>query len=238
MKDNSTAVIVINYRQDKYLPALLDSIRRQTIAPKEIILVNNSGSAFDPGPRVIKIDNSRNTGFAAAVNLGIHKAMACRCSSFLVLNGDTKLASDCLEKLLDADKELVQPQVLLLKIPDRINTIGLRPTRLGLAYCIGYMRPAKKDSSVVEIPAFSGSAFFLTRSAYEKVGPFDERYFLYMEDVDYSLRARAKGITPHCALGSVVWHDYEFFRLGPKKMWHIFFNALRIRKRYRCLLRT
>jgi len=226
----SVAAVIVNFRQEGYLPALFESLSNQTLAPSSVVLVNSERTEFTPPQGTHVIDMARNMGYAAALNLGIDWAMRHGAGSVMLLNADTKLDRECLKTLTETGGDIVQPLVLLMRDPDRINVAGLKPTFLGVAYCMGYRKPRGwAGTSVREIPAASGSAMLVRRQVFDRIGAFDEEYFMYLEDLDFSLRAKNAGFIVVLNPGAIAWHEYRL-RLGPKKLFRLFDGSKKIRR--------
>lgn len=225
-----TAVIVVNYRQEAYLPALFGSLSAQTERDFFTVLVNSHPSRFEPPANTHVIEMAHNEGYAAALNRGIDWAMQRGAESVLLLNADTRLDSACLENLLSTDGDVVQPLILLMAKPERINVAGLKVTPLGVAYCMGYKKErAWAGQSVREVPAASGAAMLVRSRVFERIGPFDDAYFMYLEDVDFSLRARNAGFKVVLNPKAIAWHEYRL-SLGLRKIMWLFRGSRRIRK--------
>jgi GT2 family glycosyltransferase len=147
-----------------------------------------------------------------------------------LLNADIKLDSECLKNLLTTDGDVVQPLVLMMASPERINVAGLRPTSLGIAYCMGYKKPRSWAGEVArDIPAASGAALLVRRRVFERIGLFDTAYFMYLEDVDFSLRAKTAGFRVVLSPKAIAWHEYRL-KLGLRKILWLFRGSRRIRK--------
>lgn len=156
-----------------------------------------------------------NTGFAAAVNLGVRRT---RAAAVLVLNADTVLETDCADRLLealDADPSLagVQPRILQLEderstvASARVYSVGQALTRDGRALELGAGEPQGAEHHVAaEIFGVCGAAALLRRSLFEQLGGYDERYFAFYEDVDLNVRARIAGWRFTYVPAAVVWH--------------------------------
>lgn len=212
------AAVVVNFRQERYLPALLSSIERQTLPCSDTFLVHQHPSDFAAPAWCEPIVAPRNRGYAAGLNLGIERALERGCGAVLALNADVRLDARCVEQLLATQAEVVQPLLLLMQEPGRINAAGLRATPLGLAWCAGWRRPrAWAGEEVRPIAVASGAAMLVRRSVFERVGLFDEGFFLYLEDVEFSRRAAAAGCAIALQPKAVAWHDYRL-RLTPRKV--------------------
>ncbi|MEJ2866423.1 glycosyltransferase [Actinomycetospora sp. OC33-EN08] len=74
-----------------------------------------------------------------------------------------------------------------------------------------------RDTEVLEVPGgmtLGGASMMTTRATWDRLGGFDERYFLYQDDADLSLRARAAGIPLRIALRALVFHESGSARAG------------------------
>lgn len=205
----------------------------------EIIVVDNAshdGTATAvrerfPGVRLIV--SGRNLGFGGGANLG---AAAAGGDVLVFLNPDTVVTRGWLEALegaLAADPTvgLVTPKILLWRRPAVINACGTDVHVSGLTLCRGLGAPARAYDAPVEVGAVSGAAFAIRRELWQALGGLDATFFLYMEDVDLSWRARLVGARCLYVPDSIVYHDYRP-RLGPRKLY------LLERNRYWLLLKT
>jgi hypothetical protein len=195
-----TTAIVLNHDGARWLPACLDALGRQA-GSFEVLVVDNastdgSGAACErlPGVRLLRLDE--NLGFAAGNNAG---ARAARGADYLVfLNNDTEAEPGWLEAIvgtLDArpDAALATSHIVRLDDPSVVDSAGDGYLRAGGAFkrWHGQRRPPGMD--VEEVFGVCGAAFAIRRAAFERLGGFDERFFMVYEDVDLSYRARLAG---------------------------------------------
>jgi GT2 family glycosyltransferase len=108
----------------------------------------------------------------------------------------------------------------------------------GLTLCRGMGQPRAAFNSSSEVAAVSGAAFMIRRDIFLQIGGFDDRYFLYMEDTDLSLRARLEGWRILYVPDALVYHDYKLC-FGSHKIYYQernrYFMLLKI-YRFRTLL--
>lgn len=227
----SVAVIIVNYRQERYLKELLESLRCQSLCPAHTFLVHAAETDFRPPSWCETIHASGNPGYAGCVNLALPLALDRGAEAVLILNADTRLDVDCLDELMRTPADIVQPLILLMKKPDRIDVAGLVVTPFGMAYCSGYGRSRSwAGADPREIEAASGAAMLVHRRVFERAGLMDPSFFLYLEDVEFSQRARSAGFSIQLQPKAVVWHDHRL-RFTPRKIWLLVRNALRLRSR-------
>jgi N-acetylglucosaminyl-diphospho-decaprenol L-rhamnosyltransferase len=210
----SWAAVVINYETGPLLVDCVRSIVADTSAGVPEVVVVDNGSEDDsvsffqramPATRVVRAPG--NVGYARAANLGIAST---RADVVAVLNADTELApgsAAAMLRCLEARPEVgaVGPRVRNLdgtdypsarSIPSLLDAIG--HGALGLFFPKNRFtrryRQLDADPGVVrDVDWLSGSAMWLRRRALDETGGWDERYFMYMEDVDLCWRLRRAG---------------------------------------------
>lgn len=210
------SVVVVTHDSRHLLGDLVASLGPglEGVAGQELVVVDNAsrdGSAEEaerlaPHARVLRCPV--NGGYAAGINAGVAVAGASR--AVLVCNPDVRLERGCARALLDAlDMPATGIAVPRLVGADGCLQYSLRrdPTLLRAAAealaggsRVGRYAPlgevvadprAYRSPQVVDWAA--GAVLLLSRSCLEAVGPWDESYFLYSEEVDYALRARDRG---------------------------------------------
>ena len=197
-----SAVVIPNWNGARWLVGCLDAVAAQTRAPDEVVVVDNGSSddslailaAHPAGPRVIEV--GENLGFGAAANRGIAATDA---EAVALINTDVVLAEDWLEGALAALADhpraaAVATKMVTLADPGQLDDTGDFLGRDGAAIQRGKFR---RDDGGYDEPgevwgACAGAALY-RRDAVLAVGGFDERYFMYLEDVDLALRLRMAG---------------------------------------------
>ena len=219
-----TSVIVVAYNPGHFLRDCVTSIY-STQPQVEIVVVDNAstdGAVKDvktefPIIRVVR--SEQNNGFGAGNNLGATHATG----TFLVfLNPDAIVTDGWLEALVrplveDHSVGLVTPKVLLRNDPDHINVAGLNVHLSGISMCRGLGAPRAALDEVAEVAAISGVTFAARRDVFEAIGGFDEDFFLYIEDVDISVRAWLAGYRCLYVPRAVVLHDYDEVEVDTRK---------------------
>lgn len=154
-----------------------------------------------------------NRGYGAAVNVGVADPSLAAVDVIAVLNDDVVVESDWLEAILpefahDVRIGAVQPQLVLADTdPPLVNSLGVSIGPDGAGTDIGHgASSAGVDPAPHDIDVFTAGAVVFRRRFLDDVGGFDERYFLYYEDVDLARRGTARGWRYRCAPVSVVAH--------------------------------
>jgi len=219
------SVVVVSFEARDDLSACLASIDSHGGPGIQTIVVDNAstdGSAdvaarAKPDARLIR--NAENAGFGRACNQG---AAAAGASSLLFLNPDARLtpgALDALMRVLDEDAHvgIVGPRTvnddgtpqlsfgpalgLLAEWRQRRLVRGVRRRDPATLRRVEALTAAAADPDWV-----SGSCLLVRRRTFEQVGGFDEAFFLYEEDVDLCVRARAAGWSVRFEPRAVVRH--------------------------------
>lgn len=198
--------------------AFLTSASQLTYAHYRILVVDN-GSVNDSTSEITarfsdvqQIVNERNLGFAAGANVGIRYALVRGADFVFLLNNDTLIAPDALDLLVDAalaqDVGLAAPKILHTGDPQRIWSVGGWRNRVTLE--IASHRRGEPDVALYESPFevdfVTACGMLMKRQCLEEIGLFDERFFMYYEDSDYCLRARAAGYRLLVVPRARMWH--------------------------------
>jgi len=209
------SVVIVSYDSEAHIGACLDSLDRHlTGVTHEICVVDNASTdgtreVVARRPHVTLVANARNRGFAAAVNEGLaattgRLVMWINPDSALMDGGTSRLMAD-----LDAaaDVGIVGPCILdpdgalqrsARAFPSYDWAVGHRHswlTRLfpnnpySRRYLLGDLDPDR----VSDVDWVSGACLLHRRELVGRIGPLDERFFMYCEDVDFCLRARRAG---------------------------------------------
>ena len=205
----SLSIIIVNYRSWKRLDACLNSIALQSVENIEVIVLDNNSndghaqSFIEAHPQVKFILQDINGGFAQACNRGAKEANG---EWLLFLNPDTILQANNLRSLLD--KVATEPSWKLIGIK-QLNDIGrdTHPHGLFLTWwnvlpsirsLQQLLNPSKSkqrwSKDAISYPDWiSGSFVLLRKTDFEELGGWDERFWMYYEDMDLSKRAADKG---------------------------------------------
>ncbi len=157
------------------------------------------------------LSTGRNLGYAGGMNAGIDHALAGGATMVALLNDDVWVEPGWLGPLraaLDDNDRVgaVQPMLVFDTDPPTVNSLGVQLGADGAGRDVGYGEPLPTDTSPRPISIFTGGAVLLSAQFLREVGSFDERYFLYYEDVDLALRGAETGWRYMCRPDSVVHH--------------------------------
>ena len=215
---NHIAVVVLTWNNRQYTLDCLASLARQTL-PHTVYVVDNASTDETPAavaaqfPAARVIINTENLGFAGGNNVGLDAAFAGGADAVLVVNNDTTLEPDAIERMAEAadahpEAGVLSPVILFARPPHSVWFAGATTNPwTGRTYHQHYH--ASYDAiarDIREIERTTGCAMLITRACYERVGGFNAALFMYFEDVEYSLRARDAGFSILLIPSAVIYH--------------------------------
>lgn len=213
------AVVVLTFRRDP--AALVHTVRGVLAADGTdlVMVVDNGGSAGAAladiaADRLVVVPTGDNLGYAGGMNVGLRAALARGATAVALLNDDVRVAADWLtplQRVLTADPSLGAVQPMLVdegSQPATVNSMGVDVGADGAGVDLHRGAPADADwPEVVPIERFTGGAVLMRAAFVADVGVFDERFFLYYEDVDLGARGARRGWRYACVPASRVWHE-------------------------------
>ncbi|MDP6923086.1 MAG: glycosyltransferase family 2 protein [Lutibacter sp.] len=217
MPNAKIAIIVLNWNTYQLTFRCLQQLARIDYHPYEIILVDNA-SQDGSGPRLAAdfpqcryVQNSTNLGFTGGNNQAL-AALQGQADYLMLLNSDTEVSPDFLAPLLarlEADPTLAAVQPLILEQGKRKriwNAGGDFHAMFGLPLT----RHKGRKPEQVQIAPFTdwitGCCILVRSTILEEIGPLDDAFFAYFEDVDWSLRMRAQGHRLGVVPESIIYH--------------------------------
>ncbi|MGD9099972.1 MAG: glycosyltransferase family 2 protein [Anaerolineae bacterium] len=211
-------LVTLNWNRLDDTLAFLASVEQLTYARYRVLVVDNASTDGSRGaiaarfPDVEQLLNARNLGFAAGANAGLCYALERGADWVWLVNNDTHVAPDALDLLVDAatacDAGLASPMILYTADPGRIWSVGACRSQVTLEItgCRRGQRDTTLPPSPFEVDFVTACGMLMQRECLERVGLFDERFFMYYEDSDYCLRARAAGYRLLVAPQARMWH--------------------------------
>ena len=250
---DKTAVIVLHYKGEKDTRECLKSLFQKKVSRNRlnIIVVINSGSENflrqlkEEFPDIVPIESKKNTGFAKGNNLGINKALTLDCENIILLNNDTIVGNSFIDEFVSfAEKDsplgLLSPKIYFARgyeyHSNRYKEIekgkviwyagGVIDWQNIYAFHRGVDEVDRGQFDQVEETDFAtGCCMLIKKSVIKKIGLLDEKYFLYFEDVDYSIRARQNGFQVVYYPKVNIWHKNAASSDKPGSGLHIYYQT-------------
>ncbi|MFC1612293.1 glycosyltransferase family 2 protein [Patescibacteria group bacterium] len=235
-------IIIVSHNSRPYVDELFLSLLKVQYPNFEIIFIDNAstdGSAdyvkqnfLNKFSKLKILRSSKNLGFAGGNNVGLEYLTEGDFDYAYLLNQDTIVEPDFLEKVLEKMEKgvaSVQSLILLHNKDERINTLGNAIHFLGFGYCYGYgwkkacvdkyLEKWRARDSELNIAYGSGAGLLLNMKALKQVGFFDEDFFMYHDDTDLGWRLRLAGYKNVLAPDSKIYHKYKFSKSIKKYYW-------------------
>ncbi|WP_245602933.1 glycosyltransferase family 2 protein [Leisingera methylohalidivorans] len=196
-------IITVTYNSS----AVVESLLRSIPSPVPCILVDNASQdaedtrALAAAYGALFIENPKNTGFGPACNQGAAQAD----TEFLFfVNPDAELFEDTLVHLLAAADAHPKASAFNTRIVKGDGSLFFKRRSKLIPKSLWLDRDAAKQDG--EVPVLSGGALLVRKSAFEHVGGFDPKIFLFHEDDDLSLRLKAECGPLRYVYGAQVRH--------------------------------
>ncbi len=239
-------IIILHFNNTADTISCLISCRKIMYENFRMLVVDNSGaegSGFQQEETVDILQTGKNLGYAGGMNVGIRHALKEGAEYVWLLNNDTVVDGRCLDHMVRAAESdervgMVGPKIYYLDKPDAIWYAGgeVALERGGLTSHIG--KDIKDDGSYNERSVteyVTGCSILTKRQMIEDVGLLDEKYFLYFEDADWSLRARQRGWKLIYEPNAKVWHKegaQSEKAYSPRFIYYTLRNRLYFMKRF------
>ena len=214
------AVVIVTYNSAREIGDLLGSLPGALDGCTAEVVVVDNGSTDGTADLVEARDDcqvvrSANVGYAGGINRGVREAGPA--GAILVLNPDVRLTPHSVPPLLAALQEpgtgIVVPQLRapdgslepsLRRTPTLLRAVGLEKTGMA-AVSERIISPAEYRYPHV-VDWAQGAVVLISRDCFDKLSGWDESYFLYSEETDFSLRARDLGLLTRYEPGSLAVH--------------------------------
>lgn len=216
------SIVIVTYNSAGVIRRCLDSIFVQEITPDtlEVIVVDNAST--DETKEIVStysfkiriIGNAENRGFAAAANEGASQA---KNSLVLFLNPDVYCTEGSLKKMLGFFQEHRAVSIMGCRM---LNTEGneqrscwKKPNlttliaEMFLPYDFSLKLVTKEPKQASVVPSVSGACMVVFRNDFEKLRGFDERFFMYYEDIDLCIRAQQAGLKTYYNPDATAIHE-------------------------------
>lgn len=196
-------------------------------------------------PQIIIIENKINTGFAGGNNIGIRKAMEIGSDQIILLNNDTEVPGDFINSFAEYGKSdksigLVSPKIYFTK-GFEYHKDKYQENEKGKVIWYGggiidwsniYASHRGVDEvdtgqfdQISETEFATGCCMLIKKEVIEKIGFLDEKYFLYYEDIDYSVRVKKAGYRVMYYPKSFIWHKNASSSGKPGSPIHIYYQT-------------
>jgi GT2 family glycosyltransferase len=215
LEQNSISVVIVNHNGGQDILNCINALKKQSFRIDEIILVDNASTDGSPAkillyyPDVTLIALERNDGPSKARNIGLQHAQS---ELVLLLDDDVYVHTDCIRMLYETYDRyrpaVVCPRIVFYPNTQTIQCDGAEPHFVGTLKLNNNLEPAiKPPSGPLEVHACIGACILVNRDVILSVGGFDELYFFYFEDLEFSMRLSSMGYSIVCEPRAIALHD-------------------------------
>lgn len=224
-----TAIVLVNFNGLNHTRECLQSLKT---CPATIVVVDNASqdgsvkAIKKQFPQVKLITNKTNCGFAAACNQGIDYALSRQADHVLLLNNDTLVKPDFLKHLLNRAESKPEVGIVGAKIyfapgcefhkqrykkSDQGQVIWYAGGAIDWQNIIGKHQGVDQVdrgqfNRAKAVDFISGCCMLIKSSVFKKIGRLEEKYFLYLEDMDFCVRAQRAGYQLYYEPKAIIWH--------------------------------
>jgi GT2 family glycosyltransferase len=229
-------VIIVNFNGLEYTRRCLESLKRVKYPNFKTVVIDNGSERLESEilkelfPDLIgTIRLKNNIGFAGGNNVGISYAFKEGADYFFLLNNDTVVSPDVLKELIvfankDPKIGIVGPKVFVLLNGKRTNLVQSFGAKvnlyLGETPLIGGQVDQGQFEEPLSVDYVSGCAMLVKRDVIGDLGFLDPRYFMYVEEVDYCLRAKRRGFQTWTVPKARIWHKGEASATDLQRLHH------------------
>jgi GT2 family glycosyltransferase len=211
------SIITVNFNQTNVTREFLASLKNITYPAFEVLVVDNGSEDSSIAdlqaefPWIKLIFTHRNLGFAGGNNVAIRIAKG---DYILLINNDTEVSPGFLEPLVRTfqqkpDAGLVSPKIIYFNREERIQYVGSIRSHpvLGRGKRIGYLETdTGQYDEVRETDYGHGACLMASRAVIDSIGGLPEVYFLYYEEHDWTVQAKAAGFKVYFVGTSKIYH--------------------------------
>ena len=227
-----SAVLVGYDESTEQIRSAHESLRSQSRAPLEVLIVDNSPDGrfahdlqgYADSVRVL--EPGSNIGYSPAINLAAAHA---RGDYLLTLNSDARVEPRCLERLAavaDSDERILLSGAQILLEDGRTRNAGANPLHpTGISPAGGYGEP-REQGPPRDVACVSGACCLIRRDAFLRLGRFVEEFFIFYDDPDMGWRALIAGMRVVYCPDAAALHGYDFERRGRRKWFLLERNRL------------
>ena len=229
-KTESILILLINWNGKKDTIECLQSLAKLSYANHFILVVDN-GSTDDSCteiqkqfPHIAILQTHANLGFAGGNNIGISYGLKHNFDWILLLNNDTIVNPDFLEKFIECSQKKPEGKIFGAKIynysePKKIDHLGgvWNPNRCDFdSLHQNQIDDDRSFESMQEVDYVCGACMMIHNQVFRKIGLLEPKFFLFWEETDFCFRAKKAGFSTWTAPSSKIWHKINASFSGGK----------------------
>ena len=208
-------IIILHFGDITVTQQCIKSIEAKAKGYRNIILINNDVTIdltkhIKKQKKRIIINSEKNHGFAAGVNIGIKKALHNKADFVCLLNNDVTIKKDFVQPIVTFMSKQENAGIAGSIIEFALNGMSMFDHGAYVSNTTGKGTHSNNASIKFKKPQLvdyvSGCCMMIKKEVFDTIGYFDERFFMYYEDVDFCLRANQKGFMTYVIPSAIVQH--------------------------------
>lgn len=214
---SKVAVVILNYNLQELVIKSVNSVLKSSYKDIQVIVVDNSEDNLlekkisQISSEIIYVDSGGNLGYTGGNNLGIKKALELGAGYVFILNPDAFVEQFTIERLIEGLEKhgasIVGPKIFF----DGSKKIWFAGGKFDSSNVLGShigvdLMDSKEFSEDKLVDFVTGAAILIKKEVFLKIGFFDERYFLYYEDLDFCYRAKMAGFKIYFIASALAYH--------------------------------
>jgi GT2 family glycosyltransferase len=213
MDNPQVSVILVNWNGFSDTIECVKSLMLSSYKNVNICVVDNNSSneslseLYKADLDINIVENVRNSGFGDANNIGAHRALAAGDEYIWILNNDTLVAPDAIEKLIDFSQTHPEIKLIGTTIYEMHSEKNIQSYGCGCVdFTLGRARLITDREEIHQCNYITGTSLFLRTRDFLALGGFDTTFFMYWEDTDLSFRACSNHMRIGVAVDAKIYH--------------------------------
>lgn len=246
------AVLVVTHNERNNISNLFKSLSEQTYNNFKIFIidnnskddtlkvVNNLNNTYKFEVEIIKL--KEDTGYTFANNIGANNAIKQGYPYLFIINNDIYIEKNCIAELLNlfsiSEKVGITAPLLLKGLPAKqniIQTFGAKADfklqKKQAIYADNIFEETKLESEL-KVDYVCGAALMINGDIIRKHGLFDEKYFMYNDEIDFGYRMKNAGVEYYVTKKAIVWHNHDWTRINISGYKFMYYYMMRNRYLY------
>ena len=225
MQEPRVLISIVNWMNYWDTIECVSLCKKQAYANIEIVVVDNGSvnesvqKIKNSHPDIKLIETGKNLGFAGGHKKAYHYCKSRNFGAMWLMNPDARIFPDTLVKLVEAYLKYGKNIYGSITIDDKCRNLTIDQMPKGIA---GFAIEKKEinDEKIFQTDFVSGASFFVPIKVFEKIGFISTKYFMYVEEVDFSYYAYRNNIFSYYVLDSKIMHEGEkSFEISEQLKW-------------------
>lgn len=234
-------IVTVLYNSSTVLGDFFETLSQQTFKDFVLYIIDNKSpddslskskelaKTYQESFMSVIVENDDNYGIAAGNNIGVKRAFEDNCEFILLSNNDVVLNNDCisllLNKIQETDVDMIVPKIFFYDEPLIWMAGGYFTKFSGGTRHIGNMKKDCPEYNKYQLISYAPTCVMLIKKeSFEKVGYFDEKFFVYFDDTDWIYRSRQRGLQLAYLPEAVVYHKESTSTGGQQSDFTIYYQ--------------